>query len=354
MSETTFKVVTDPARIRQLNAKLSEVISTRFPFKQSRELTYPAGHHTGRVYFEAEHGMRVRGWSPKDSDARKHVNHLLFGDPGNDSWLELAVQLNFPKDKYSRAPAGAFVQDASGEIFVAHRGKLTKGNAGLPKDLVLSRFDTCVLAQDGKQKNRVILIAGLEHEEMIDKLFEFALEAREVATSIANGLVEAADSPKNHEAGDNRKKGKKTTAEPMAKLSKYVDEFYGESTASPPAVSGIRIVKHGAIVAALHKALGGGNNLRKSQAVDLAAIRAGAVDLFEVKTSSSTQDVYTAVGQLLIHGVGISSLLGMPVRRFLVLPQTPRADFIKPIGKELGAKIILYCEKAGSYVFDGL
>lgn len=353
MSETTFQIITDPEKIRQLNTELAKVISMRFPFKQSRELTYPAGHHTGRVYFEEEHGARVRGWSPKSSDARKHVNHLLFGDPGNDSWLELAVQINFPKDKYSRAPAGAFIQDASGEIFVAHRGKLTKGNAGLPMDLVLSRFDTCVQVQDGKQKNRVILIAGLKHEDLIDKLFEFAHEARGVATSIAVGLAEEAGN--NDPAADgSRQKGKRARGEHMAILSKYVDEFHGECTASPPAVSGTRVVVHGAIVAALHKALGGGDNLRKSQAVDLAAIQSGSVDLFEVKTSASTQDVYTAVGQLLIHSEGIKSRLGMPVRRFLVVPQKPREDFIKPINKELGATIIIYREKGGSYVFDGL
>jgi len=61
MSETTFKIVTDPVKIRQLNTKLSKIISARFPFKQSRELTYPSGHHTGRVYFEEEYGTRVRG-----------------------------------------------------------------------------------------------------------------------------------------------------------------------------------------------------------------------------------------------------------------------------------------------------
>lgn len=353
MSETTFKIVTDPVKIRQLNTKLANIISTRFPFKQSRELTYPSGHHTGRVYFEDEHGTRVRGWSPKHSDEKKHVNHLLFGDPGNDSWLELAVQLNFPKEKYSRAPAGAFVQDAFGDIFVAHRGKLTKGNAGLPKDLVLSHFKP-ILAQDGKKKNHVILIAALEQKNLIDKLFDFAFEAREVATRIANGLVKASVSQGNTTAGDNGQRGRKSKAGPMTKLSKYVDEFFGESTTNPPVVSGARIVKHGAIVAALHKALGGGDNLRKSQAVDLAAIRSGTVDLFEVKTSASTQDVYTAVGQLLIHGEGISTLLDMPVRRFMVLPQNPRDDFLKPISEELGAKIIIYHEKADSYLFDGL
>lgn len=353
MSETTFKIVTDPVKIRQLNTKLAKIISERFPFKQTRELTYPSGHHTGRVHFEEENGTRVRGWSPKHSDEKKHVNHLLFGDPRNHSWLELAVQLNFPKEKYSRAPAGAFVQDAYGEIFVAHRGKLTKGNAGLPKNLVLAQFKP-VLAQDGKKKNYIILIAGLEQKDLIDKLFDFAFEARDVATRIANGMVKSATIQSDNISDENRKSGKKSQNDPMVKLSGYVDEFFGESTTNPPVVSGTRIVKHGAIVAALYRALGSGDNIRKSQAIDLAAIWDKTVDLFEVKTSASTQDVYTAAGQLLIHGEGIRTLLNMPVRRFLVLPQKPRSDFLKPISEELGAQIIIYREEADSYLFEGL
>ncbi|MNE76816.1 hypothetical protein D3C80_1730770 [compost metagenome] len=140
----------------------------------------------------------------------------------------------------------------------------------------------------------------------------------------------------------------------MMALSAYFDEFSGETNVSPRATSGTRVVEHGAIVAALAKALGGGSNLRKSQAIDLAAIREGSVDLFEVKTSANTQSVYTAVGQLLIHGESIKTLMGQKVRRFLVLPGLPRKDFLKPIAKALEATIITYRSEGGDYIFMGL
>lgn len=353
-----FEVVTDPTKIAKLNSKLAKIMRKAFPYKESRELTYPAGHHTGSVYFEEGRGQMIRGWSPLDYDPAKHVNHLLFGAPGEVGWLEMAVQLNFPKESYVRSYAGAFVRDASGAIFLAHRGKLTKGKAGLRKDLVLSQFSTCIDARDGNQVSRVILIARLEQQDMIDKLFAFAQEARDVATRIAaGGVVESGSEEKGSSAtGFDTMQGKDTSADRdlMQGLSKYFDEFSGETNVTPSDFIGTRVVEHGAIVAALAKALGSGNNLRKSQAIDLAAICRDTIDLFEVKTSASTQNVYTAVGQLLIHGEGIEARLKKRVRRFLVLPEMPRRDFLSPIATALEGAIIIYQSKRGAYTFTGL
>ncbi|MNO43869.1 hypothetical protein D3C76_340990 [compost metagenome] len=350
-----FEVVTDPAKITTLTAKLAKIMRKAFPHKESRELTYPSGHHTGSVYFERDRGQRVRGWSPINHDPTKHVNHLLFGAPGESDWLEMAVQLNFPKATYKRSYAGAFVRDDTGAIFVAHRGKLTKGKAGLQKSKVLSQFSTCVEAVDGNQTSQVILIAGLDDPHIIDKLFAFAQEAREVATRIADAEAEGnSENEPDDITGIPRGKSAPVNSDPMMALSAYFDEFSGETNVSPRATSGTRVVEHGAIVAALAKALGGGSNLRKSQAIDLAAIREGSVDLFEVKTSANTQSVYTAVGQLLIHGESIKTLMGQKVRRFLVLPGLPRKDFLKPIAKALEATIITYRSEGGDYIFMGL
>ncbi|WP_017517014.1 hypothetical protein ACQCLI_12815 [Pseudomonas nitroreducens] len=344
-----FEVITDPADIAALNAKFAKIMRKGFPYRESRELTYPSGHHTGDVFFEHDKGDRVRGWSPLGHDPAKYVNHLLFGAPGESDWLELAVQLNFPKETCSRLYAGAFVRDATGEIFLAHRGKLTKGKAGLPKDLVLSQFSNCVDARDGKQTNRVILIAGLNEPDMIDKLFAFAQEAREVATRIAAMSAEARNS-----GGNGAGKSGAAQRDSMMALSAYFDEFSGETNVAPPATTGKRVVEHGAIVAALAKALGSGANLQKNQAIDLAATHADWTELYEVKTSADTQSVYTAVGQLLLHGESIKARLGLPVRRFLVLPELPRNDFLKPISQALGGAVITYRKHEDSYLFSGL
>jgi hypothetical protein len=344
-----FEVIIDPAQITALNTKLANIMRKRFPHTEPRELTYPSGHHTGDVHFEHDSGQGVRGWSPNSNAPDRHVNFLLFGTPSASDWLELAVQLNFPKEQYKRSFAGAFVRDVSGEIFIAHRGKLTKGRAGLQKSLVLAQFSSCVNAQDGDQTNRVILIAGLDEPDMIDKLFAFAQEAREVATRIA-ALSAEADSSITNAGG----MGDTVERDSITALSAYFDEFSGECSLTPPTTPGRRVVEHGAIVAALAKALGGGTNLQKNQAIDLAAIHKSRTDLYEVKTSADTQSVYTAVGQLLIHGEGIKALLGQPVRRFLVLPEMPRQDFLKPIAEALVGEIITYRKHNGDYIFTDI
>ncbi|MGE4404272.1 hypothetical protein [Pseudomonas sp.] len=51
-----FEVVTDPANIAKLNSKLAKIMRKAFPHKESCELTYPTGHHTGSVCFEESRG----------------------------------------------------------------------------------------------------------------------------------------------------------------------------------------------------------------------------------------------------------------------------------------------------------
>lgn len=341
-----FEVVTEVSDIAALNAKLSDSLKKAFPHKERRELTYPAGHHTGTVFFENASGQKVRGWSPITRDPERHANHLLFGEPGTTSWLELAVQLNFPKKSYKRTYAGAFVRDESGRFFVAHRGKLTRGKAGLAKEQVLSHFSTCVTAIDKNKTTRVILIADIEDPNLVDKLFKFAYEAREAANKIADGVLDE-KLPKKDTKHLN-------TKEKTAILSAYFDEYSGESIIKTSKSSGTRVVRHGAIVSALAESLSEAGFLKKSQAIDLAVVHEDSASLYEVKTSADTQSVYTAVGQLLIHGELLSNLIKCPIHTFLVLPEPPRKDLLTALEKAMGASVLIYKELDNSYIFSDL
>ena len=92
---------------------------------------------------------------------------------------------------------------------------------------------------------------------------------------------------------------------------------------------------------------------QKAQAIDLAIV-AAQVELFEVKTSARSTDVYTGVGQLLIHGECIRELLELPVRRNLVLPELPRASYAKHVTTVGGINIVTYKKDGRGYTFCGL
>jgi hypothetical protein len=354
---SSFAVVTDIAEIARLNNELGRRLSTSFKVRRTREITYPAGHHTGAVYFESAAGTAVRAWSP-DSGPNKLINFLLAGDPAASTWMQIDVQMNFPAGTYNRRMAGAFVIDENGDVLVAHRGKLTKGKAGLLKAKVFREFASrTVEADDRGLTSKVILISALDDSELADRLWEFAVEAREVATRIASEEDDT-DADDDKPTGRGRgglgggKKPISPPKDPMLRLRDYFDEYAGEGNSKGHG-GGKRTVEHGDVVKALELRLRAGGSSQKAQAIDLAIV-AAQVDLFEVKTTARTTDVYTGVGQLLIHGECIRELLELPVRRHLVLPALPRASHGKHVTKKGGINIVTYEKNGAGYTFSGL
>lgn len=352
----SFEVVTDVAEIARLNRQLGKQLAKTFRHKEAREITYPAGHHAGTVFFESLSGTSVRAWSPRD-EPDKLLNFVLLGEPGSTKWIEITVQLNFPAGTYNRRMAGAFVRDAQGEVFIAHRGKLTKGKAGLPKDQVFREFASrAVEAEDAGKTSRVILISELDDPALADRLWDFAEEARAVATKLGeelHGEGGGTAPPDPPPGGSGSGKPPATPAERLLKLRAYFDEYAGEGTSKGHG-GGKRTVEHGDVVKALEALLRSRGSSQKAQAIDLAIVGATEVDLFEVKTSARTTDVYTGVGQLLIHGECIRELLGLPVKRHLVLPEKPKASHGKHISRKGDSNVVTFQKDGETYRFSGL
>ena len=137
------------------------------------------------------------------------------------------------------------------------------------------------------------------------------------------------------------------------KLQEYFDEYAGVGSTKGHE-GGTRTVEHGHIVKALEAHQRHTGESQKSQAIDLAVVAQSQVNLFEVKTSAKTTDVYTGVGQLIIHGESICELLTLPVHRFLVLPEMPNKLHTKHIQGKAEVCIITYHKVKGVYQFTGL
>ncbi len=353
----SFEVVTDIGEIARLNKQLRKQLAKTFRHKETREITYPAGHQAGTVFFESSAGTSVRAWSPHDGPD-KLLNLVLVGEPGSTKWIEITVQLNFPAETYNRRLAGAFVRDGQGDIFIAHRGRLTKGKAGLPKDKVFREFASQkVDAEDAGKTSRVILISELDTPALADRLWAFAEEARAVAAKLSEEIRAERDSVApggpSSKGGGSRKISPSAPAERLLKLRAYFDEYAGEG-ASKGHGGGKRTVEHGNVVKALEALVRSRGISQKAQAIDLAIVAATEVDLFEVKTSTRTTDVYTGVGQLFIHGECIRELLGLPVKRHLVLPEKPKLSHGKHISRKGETNIVTFQRSGETYRFSGL
>ena len=354
-----FKVVTDIEEISRLNDELNSRLSSAFKVRRTREISYPVGHFLGEVNFESASGSAVRAWAHFKEDG-KLINLLLVGDPASSASMQMEVQMNFPADTYNRRMAGAFVTDENGDFLIAHRGKLTKGKSGLKKERVFREFASrTVEAQDQDLTSKVILISALDAPDLADRLWGFAIEAREVATRISleddEGVGVGVGTLTGGERRGGSSKSKPSQKDTGLKLRDYFDEYAGKGN-SKGYGGGKRTVEHGDVVKALESHLRAKGSSQKAQAIDLAIV-AEQVDLFEVKTSAQTTDVYTGVGQLLIHGECISELLELPVRRYLVLPSPPRAaSHGKHIANKAGINIVIvtYKKSGPGYNFEGI
>src|SRR5258706_545098 len=354
-----FQVVTDLGEITSLNKELGKQLARTFRYHESREITYPSGHFSGLVYFQNSSGQEVPAWH-HTHHPDKLMNFILFGAAKSTHWLEISLQLNFPAGKYSRAFAGAFVKDARGEVFIAHRGKLTKGNAGLKRSEVLGEFaEKIIEAGDGQHLSPLILIASLKDSNLAKRLWEFAREARNLASALAarrstkdanrTGTGRAPSPPGIQDSEVHAD----TRAEKLLKLRKYYDEYAGIGEIKGHG-GGKRTVEHGDVVKALEAVVRKRGETQKSQAIDLAVVMEKSILLFEVKTSAQTTSVYTGVGQLLLHGESIAQLLKQPVERYLVLPERPSKEHEKHMLAKGAMRIVRYQKIDDGYRFEGL
>ncbi|TAG46801.1 MAG: hypothetical protein EAZ30_11415 [Betaproteobacteria bacterium] len=346
--QSSFEVVTDIEQIAKLNRRLAIQLKKTFKVKQTRVAGYPSNHSSETVFFESnENRDDVRAWSPYIWQGRLG-NMLLFGNPRStgDS-LEISLQINFPERKYNRMPAGAFVRDQNGEYFVAHRGNLTRNNP-LHKDKVFREFPSqTVEAKDGTQTSTLILVAPLNDSSLVDRLWTFAKESREAADRI---VAER----ENSRASTGALSGNEATSarDDSLKLRDYFDEYAGAQDVKGYS-GGKRVVTHGDIVRDLEVALRTKGSSKKAQAIDLSIV-AKEVDLYEVKTSISTTDIYTGVGQLLIHGESIKKLLKRSVRKFLVLPEQPPRSHKDHMSGAAGISVVTYEKVGATFQFKGL
>ena len=359
---TQFEVVTNIAEIKRWHIFLGKRLAKNFPRTEVREITWPRGHFEAEVHFATGKGDGVRAWAHSTETTKLH-NFLLFGEPNASTWMEISVQMHFPAGEYNRRTAGAFIKDATGTVFVGHRGKLTKGMGALKQRDTFREFAPRVVeAQDRNQISEIILIASVEASDLDDRLWDFAKEAREVATrlgaqrdaaKVAEGESTGGASDKKRSLGGTQPKTPPTAPNRLSLLRKYFDEFAGTSEVKARA-SGKRTVEHGDIVKALEAQFFSKGDTQKAQAIDLAVVYRLTVDLFEVKTSARTTDVYTGVGQLIIHGESIYEMLHLPVKRYLVLPEQPKKDHARHITNKGGIHIITYRKTASGYSFGNL
>ncbi|PCI11636.1 hypothetical protein COB72_00360 [bacterium] len=241
----------------------------------------------------------------------------------------MTVQLNPPIGPESRATSTLLATDQQGKCFVCHTGRIGGGRVGVGKTKFLEWFGqpTTEILRPGKKPVEALVLAEIDSPRL------GALLARYVKS--------VADFKEGH------KPAIPFVGSPQSNKSTY--EFSGTKNI-PAKDSYVAQCDHGLIHRALHDLIArSGKKVWRDQQRDLMVGPKKTPEVeFEIKPSTNTQSIYTAIGQLKLHGVYLR-----PERSVLVVPSGLSKSATAKICS-LGIEVLTYSMDDSKIKFNGL
>ena len=254
---------------------------------------------------------RTVAWRPSAAELRiNHNGHLYFSSKkmeteatGERYWnvfglyepqghLRIAVQINIAPNNHNALIAGFLAKDTdSGEVFLMHSGKIGGGAKGVGKDTFLgwaSEAEITVFDETGKNSRTGFIIASIDSDETGPALARFALKVAEFREVVRSGYLNSPEYRQTKRDND-----------------EYRREHSGRKSGTRNSEFDY-ITRHGDVVHAL-RAIRVANKtsseiVPNSRLIDLYVKRGTTLtEVYEVKTSTSRQALYCAIGQLLVH-----------------------------------------------------
>lgn len=346
-----YEEIEDIAEIRRLNTVLASRLKSSLPFSETRVIGYPSGHEHLKAYFSSNKGNSVLWWTAWTGKNGNLINLWGHGNPEKiNSTLTIDVQFNLPGKVFNRSSGGAFLREvSSGVIILAHRGIVTLGYGRFPRDRLFEAMGTSVFEANTRSGSKEFLLIGeLESKTLPHEIDIFSANLREVIQSLN---TESAGPTTMTAAGVAVNANKSI----FSALRNYLKEFAGKRRAFRPK----KIQSdchHGIVGLALEKMLKSHGSVLNSVEIDLVSVRANDILLFEIKTSSVPQSVYTAIGQLSVHEPRVGQLYpNKHVKKVMVLPEKPMAELSGILTKSLSITLVIYTRTSkGDVTFSGL
>jgi hypothetical protein len=309
-----ISIIKDEILITKYQKLFVKQLKTVYDKKVPCNLGFQGDSFETSVFYSTHHNF----WFSPEETKNRYWNAFGIGEPQSGKGVSINVEINFPYDGINRNIGGAFGLNRNGEVLVLHRGKIGGGRVGIGKNLFFNNFrGEFIEADDDGVVNEFAVIGSLN-----SKLFPKQISS----------FIKEVDRIKNFPIDE---------APDFSEIQNfcYTAEHLGTSKTKNKGDRTIERV-HGIVVNELAKLLEAqGQEVANDCNRDKFIHKRGKIKaLFEIKTSSSTQSLYSAVGQLLIYSIPIKG----PVNLFLVLPEKLNKKVEKRL-HELGLQIIYYC-----------
>ncbi|PBQ34575.1 hypothetical protein CNR22_23280 [Sphingobacteriaceae bacterium] len=318
-------VITDEQEIKKLHKLFHKKLNAFFTERIRCRVGFPGGSMDTTVQYSQELDI----WVCVQEQESKYWNGFGIGRPKQGRSNSLNGEINFDYEGSKRV-AGAFAVDNEGKILILHTGTIGGGKKGIGKNFFLSNFrgDPIKAIHDDKEVD-YCLVGELNSPHFPEQVSNFIREIYRVK-NLNQEQIE--------------------TDFGYLGNFKYTDERSGSTVTESNDPRTITRT-HGIVVNALHDELERrGLNASNDRNRDLFIHHRSRIStLFEVKTSSSTQCLYQAVGQLLLYSIPIRN----PVKLVAVLPDRLSMPVARRFAS-LGISVLYYSWENNEPVFIGL
>jgi hypothetical protein len=299
----------------------------------STVIGYPGGNQHSKVYWAEDLGI----WFAHTVIAKsRYWNAFGTRNPKQHKMVPICCEVNFPLSGIDRRISGAVAEDERGRLFLVHRGQIGGGRKGIGAKLFWKHFDgERAIVVDGDRETELVLVGSIESPRLLRHIQFFVREVERIKALVHPS--DGQDSSKNDSAES-------------VEIKDIGEEFEGTKTYTVTRKIDAAC-DHGIIVNRLRRRLRKQGYLTgKDRFRDLYVHRDGRItSLFEVKPDTSTASIYSAVGQLLIHG----SVQARKPKLVFVTPEELSVQTRKKLRK-IGIEVLGYCWVDDKPDFPGL
>jgi len=325
-----LQVITDRKTIDRAQGEFVRLMQKALTYKKIKTIGFHGGQREEEVYYNdslwftssTDLENENRYWTPIGVVWNKDA----FERPG---LVDIRVELNFPFS-LNRNAGGVLLEDADndGDIYIGHRGKVGGGRKGIGKTAFMSFYKgPTQIVLDVDRETEVIVISELKSENLLRNIGEFVKSVEIFKNAVVNGYdFEKAESPKEFRKEQEKRR-------PYS-LSAQIDS---------------EVWWHGRVVNRLFEKLQTmGKMVTKTPSIDLMLVdsKGRMTHIFEVKSGSDSQSVYTAIGQLMYHAEPT-------VKQIAVLPSDISGARLEKLN-ELGIHVVTFEGDGVEICFRGL
>jgi len=301
-----FQYLEERSDIDRAHKKLWQTIRSAFAKTAIRDIGYPGGRVKGAKV--ATNGQHWFWTSDCDADAFTQRRLNWFGVLSEHPGVSITVEVNTTYEGRNDLAAGFFARATeTGLIYLLHSGRVGGGTEGVGKSSFLTwaarkHHDVVDVVDSSGEVRSGLIVMPIEGEvaaksaaRYIDLVRGFKKAARTGEIQSPQFLKERREFEEYFSEGHGRRKGRRSSEiDYISRHGEIVDALQLWRSAK-------RLPKRCRIVKNVYIDLGvaSGNDL---------------IEVFEVKPSADRSSIYSAVGQLLVHG------RKKPCRMTIVLP----------------------------------